>query len=109
MKLYIRGGDIACRYGGEEFIVILLVETSMEDTRKRAEELWTGIKYLQVHYYGKPLGKITLSLGVAVFPDHGTSVEDLLRVVDRALYQAKREGRDRVVVVSEQNGIKNSR
>ena len=39
MKLYIRGGDIACRYSGEEFIVILLVETSMEDTRKRAEEL----------------------------------------------------------------------
>jgi diguanylate cyclase (GGDEF)-like protein len=92
-----RGADIACRYGGEEFTLVL-TEASLEATRRRAEELRVGISNLRVQYRGQPLGPITFSLGVAVFPDHGLNRDALLRTADAALYRAKAEGRDRVAV-----------
>ena len=97
LKAHTRGGDIACRYGGEEFTLII-PEATLEDTKKRAEELQAGVRELQVHYRDKPLGKVTVSLGVAVFPEHGDTAEDILVAADSALYQAKRDGRNRVVV-----------
>jgi len=93
----IRGADIACRYGGEEFTLIL-PEAPLAATRQRAEELREGVKALRVQLRGQPLGPITLSLGVAGFPDHGPNKEVLLRAADAALYHAKQAGRDRVVV-----------
>ena len=93
----IRGADIACRYGGEEFTLIL-PEAPLEATRQRAEELREGVKALRVQHRGQPLGPITLSLGVAGFPDHSSNKEVLLRTADAALYRAKQDGRDRVVV-----------
>lgn len=92
-----RSEDIACRYGGEEFILIL-PDASLEDTRKRAESLREAVKQMDVYHHGKLLNKITLSIGVAVFPDTGNDAETLLRAADQALYRAKKEGRDRVVV-----------
>ncbi len=92
-----RGEDIACRYGGEEFVLIL-PDASLDDTRKRCEALHKAIKQLDVYHRGTLLNKITLSFGVAAFPDNGNVAETLLRAADQALYRAKREGRDRVVV-----------
>jgi diguanylate cyclase (GGDEF)-like protein len=91
-----RGEDIACRFGGEEFIFIL-PDASLDNTRKRAQSLRKAVKQLDVYHRGNLLDKITLSIGVASFPDHGNDAEALLRAVDQALYRAKNEGRDRVV------------
>jgi diguanylate cyclase (GGDEF)-like protein/PAS domain S-box-containing protein len=91
-----RGSDIACRYGGEEFLVIL-PETSYEDTVKRAEALREEIKKLEMVFQGQILGIITMSMGVAVYPQNGVRMDELLRVADTALYKAKQEGRDRVI------------
>src|SRR5438445_13130244 len=88
---------IACRYGGEEFVVIL-PEASMEVTQQRAERLREEFKHLNVQHRGRSLGPVTLSVGVAVFPEHGSTAEEILRAADHALYQAKAEGRDRVAL-----------
>ena len=92
-----RSEDIVCRFGGEEFIVIL-PGASLDNTRKRAESLRKAVKQLDAYHHGTLLNKITLSIGVASFPDHGEDAEALLRAVDQALYRAKNEGRDQVVV-----------
>jgi diguanylate cyclase (GGDEF)-like protein len=92
----MRASDVICRYGGEEFL-ILLPETSLEDAVKRAENIREEIKTLIVEYRGQVLGNVTLSLGVSAYPDHGAESEHLLMTADAALYRAKNEGRDRVV------------
>lgn len=97
LKKSIRGGDIVCRFGGEEFVAVL-PGADLEETRLRAEELRKGVKKLLVYHLGKLLGKCTISLGVAVFPEHGFTRDELLKNADDALYRAKNEGRDRVVV-----------
>ena len=97
LKASIRGGDIPCRYGGEEFMLILL-GASLEETGKRAEVIRQKIKKMEVAYEELVLPPITLSLGVACFPQNGATVTELLRSADNALYQAKAEGRDKVVL-----------
>jgi diguanylate cyclase (GGDEF)-like protein/PAS domain S-box-containing protein len=91
-----RGSDVACRYGGEEFLIIL-PETSLEDTFKRAEALREEIKKMEMVFPGQVAGTITMSLGVAAYPEKGLRMEDVLRTADTALYKAKQEGRDRVI------------
>ena len=93
----IRGEDVACRYGGEEFILILPT-ASQKITQMRAEQMREGARQLIVQYGDKTLEAVTLSLGVAGFPDHGSTNDAILRAADTALYCAKSEGRDRVVV-----------
>jgi diguanylate cyclase (GGDEF)-like protein/PAS domain S-box-containing protein len=93
----IRGEDIVCRYGGEEF-TLMLPNASIDETRRRAEELREAIKTLPLRVGTHALPPISLSIGIAVFPSHGTNGDALLRVADAALYQAKLGGRDRVVV-----------
>jgi len=97
LQSYVRGSDIACRYGGEEFTLIL-PEASLGVTQLRAEQIRTAVKQLQVECSGQPVGAITLSLGVASFPKHGLEGEAILKAADTALYRAKQEGRDRVIV-----------
>jgi diguanylate cyclase (GGDEF)-like protein len=92
-----RGEDLACRYGGEE-VTLVLLEASLKDAVQRAEQLRREVKLLSLRQGQQPLGAITLSLGVAVFPDHGTTADALLAAADGALYRAKTEGRDRVTV-----------
>ncbi len=92
-----RREDIACRYGGEEFLVIL-PEAWLEVTQKRAEQLRAEVKELKVQCRGQSLRGVTLSSGVAVFPEHGSTANTLLHAADQALYRAKAQGRDRVVV-----------
>jgi diguanylate cyclase (GGDEF)-like protein/PAS domain S-box-containing protein len=93
----IRGEDIACRYGGEEFTLILPEGTGAV-TRQRAEFYKDAIQRLDVHYRGHPLGRITASMGVAVFPDHGRTAKALIEAADKALYRSKSAGRDRVTM-----------
>ncbi|MBI4787388.1 MAG: diguanylate cyclase [Chloroflexi bacterium] len=97
LQTHIRGEDIAARYGGEEFMLIL-PDATLEETCRRAEHVRAGIKQVRIQHEGHSYGNISISLGVASYPDHGVTVEELLRVADRALYRAKIEGRDRVVV-----------
>jgi diguanylate cyclase (GGDEF)-like protein len=92
----IRAEDVACRYGGEEFTIILPNATK-DETRRRAEVLRTQAHHVKVP--GTRSGpEITLSLGVAAYPEDGASADALLGAADRALYRAKAEGRDRVEV-----------
>lgn len=92
----IRESDIACRYGGEEFLIIM-PDASFEDTKKRAQQLKTQIKHLNVQVRYQQLESITVSMGVACFPAHGNTYEVLLHTADDALYRAKQQGRDRIV------------
>jgi len=94
-----RGQDVACRYGGEEFIIVLAGAT-VDAACKRAELLREDLKQLTVRHAGQVLGRVTVSIGVSAYPDHGTTVEELVRAADKALYRAKEEGRDRIVVAS---------
>jgi diguanylate cyclase (GGDEF)-like protein len=94
---HVRGEDVACRYGGEEFI-LLLPGSTREQTFQRAEEMRKDAQNLNVSFRGQSLGAITLSFGVSVFPDHGTTPDILIQKADQALYRAKSEGRNRVIV-----------
>lgn len=93
----VRGEDIACRYGGEEFTLIL-PEATIDGTRQRAEQIRGVVKRLKLRHRDHPLGRVTISVGIAMYPNHGPTGEDVLRAADEALYRAKGEGRDRVVV-----------
>ena len=89
-----RRTDVVCRYGGEEF-VLLLPKMNLESARMRAERWRRMFAEMDVPVESGKL-RCTLSVGIAVFPDHGNSAEDLLRNGDRALYLAKALGRNRV-------------
>ncbi len=94
----IRGEDIACRYGGEEFLIIL-VGAMLETTERRAGDLLCHLRALPISSQNTALS-ITASIGVAVLPVHGSDVQSVVRAADAALYQAKRKGRNQVVVAS---------
>jgi len=96
MRSHFRGDDIACRYGGEEFVIVLS-EATLENAFARAEELRREVHRLVAQHRKQPLGAITISIGVAALPDHGVAPEELIAAADKALYQAKRDGRDRTV------------
>jgi diguanylate cyclase (GGDEF)-like protein len=95
LRASVRGGDLACRLGGEEFLLIL-PGTPLVELARRAEELRAAVRGVQVVHHGQPLGPITVSMGVAAAPDHGTTRDALLRAADAALYRAKAAGRDRI-------------
>lgn len=97
LKSLLRGADVPCRYGGEEFLLIL-PDAPLAQTECRAEEIRERVKDLTIHHTGQSLGGVTVSAGVAVFPTHGTTLEELLRASDAALYRAKSLGKNRVIV-----------
>ena len=97
LQSHVRAEDIACRLGGEEFTLII-PETSLDIVQQRTEEIRVAVKQMNVLRQGQLLGSITLSMGVSFFPEHGAKAEDLFRIADAALYRAKAEGRDRVVI-----------
>jgi diguanylate cyclase (GGDEF)-like protein len=92
-----RAEDIASRFGGEEFVLILPGAT-LDGAQSRAERLRSKARELTVLHHGKSVGMITISVGVSAFPLHGLSVKDVIEAADAALYRAKKNGRDRVVV-----------
>ena len=93
----IRGSDVACRYGGEEFI-LFLPGCGRESIFSHIERLREGVQRLDVQYHGTRLEGITLSFGIAIYPDHGKDAETLINAADGALYRAKEQGRNCVVI-----------
>lgn len=98
----VRGEDIACRYGGDEFILIL-PDASPQVTLQRAEQIAKLARWSYLQLDGQKLSAVTLSLGVAVFPKHGETSTAILKAADAALYRAKHAGRNRVCM-AEPNG-----
>ncbi|MFH1078670.1 MAG: GGDEF domain-containing protein [Pseudomonadota bacterium] len=92
----IRAGDIACRFGGEEFLLIL-PQASKAITTERAEQWRAGFEALSTAYGVKAL-KATISLGVAVYPADGVTAEAVIHAADQAMYRAKALGRNRVAL-----------
>lgn len=95
-RRHLRAEDIPCRYGGEEFTIIL-PETAIEFAVERLEELCEIVRATDVQYHGKSLPQFTISAGIAASPRNGVAREILLQAADRALYRAKEEGRNRVI------------
>src|SRR3989442_1274108 len=90
---FFRATDICCRYGGEEFAIIL-PESSSQNAAIRADALRSEVKSRRLQYKEQTLVQITLSAGVAAFPEHGSTSLDLVNIADQCLYQAKARGRD---------------
>jgi diguanylate cyclase (GGDEF)-like protein len=98
LKRNLRKSDIACRYGGEEFMLILL-NSGLKDAQERVHLICQNIRSERIHYSGKLFPALTLSGGLACYPEHGSSLEDLIECADKALYQSKQTGRDRITVL----------
>jgi diguanylate cyclase (GGDEF)-like protein len=92
----VRGEDVVCRYGGEEFIIIL-PDIGAEKAVQRAESIRESVAALRLADHGQSLGPVTISIGVAVYPGDGRDMEQILQAADRRLYAAKNNGRNQVV------------
>ncbi len=100
----VRQADIACRYGGDEFVLVL-PEASLDVTLERAGQILDKVRQMRVEIPNLTREPVTISAGVAVFPDHGSTGEVVLKSADAALYRAKRDGRARVVVAEPAVGM----
>ena len=96
LNKFVRKSDIACRYGGEE-LVVLLPDTGLDDAKNIAEKIREEIKDLTLTHMNSSLGVVTVSIGVSFYPEDGQTGLELMRQADIALYNAKSLGRDRVV------------
>ena len=99
LESHSRNEDIACRQGGEEFLLIM-PEMDTQIAGVRAAEIMESMAAREVMHEGRLLPKVTTSVGLASYPDHGASPESLLTQADQALYQAKSNGRNQVVVAN---------
>ena len=95
-----RGEDILCRYGGEEFALVM-AHASPDTMLERAEKISLGVRNLEIESDGRRVGPVTLSVGIAMFPDHGANGQAVLQAADAALYRAKAAGRNCVVMADE--------
>ena len=92
-----RGEDILCRYGGEEFVLVM-THALPRAVWERAEALREGVQGLKVEHGDRQIGAITVSIGIAMLPGHGDSGQAVLQAADAAMYEAKRAGRNCVVL-----------
>jgi diguanylate cyclase (GGDEF)-like protein len=106
MKKCVRSADIVCRYGGEEFVIIM-PGASVPTVSKCAEEIRARFQTLRVESENQTINA-TLSLGAAIYPLHGSNVDEVFVRADRAMYRAKHSGRNRVVVFSTESGNENN-
>jgi diguanylate cyclase (GGDEF)-like protein len=104
LKNSFRDEDVPCRFGGEEFVVIL-PGAGADIAARKAEELRSKVESLVVRYVDGNLPRITISIGVATFPHCGDNPQAVLKVADDALYRAKEEGRNRVVLSATTNTL----
>jgi diguanylate cyclase (GGDEF)-like protein len=100
LRVHTRSGDIACRYGGEEFTVVMPGAT-LAQSRQRADQLRTAVESEALLQAGLDLRRISVSVGVSAFPACGDSAEAVLQSADRALYEAKGNGRNRVICAAQ--------
>jgi diguanylate cyclase (GGDEF)-like protein len=94
-----RESDVVCRYGGEEFVV-LMTGASNDQAREKAEALCQRVQGIKLEHEGVVLRPLTISVGIASWPDSSPEPEKLIGLADKALYQAKQNGRNRVDVCS---------
>ena len=106
MTTRLRAGDLSCRFGGEEFSLILS-EVDVDGAAKCVRSLCDAIKHLAVEYRGQTLGAITFSAGISCFPADGDNLEDLINAADTALYKAKKNGRDRIEIYDGRDALTN--
>jgi diguanylate cyclase (GGDEF)-like protein len=102
IKGRVRAGDLACRFGGEEFALILC-EVDTDGARKCVEHIRSAIKSLSMQFRGQTLGNVTISAGIGTFPIHSDNQDGLVQVADQALYRAKNSGRDCVCDATQTN------
>jgi diguanylate cyclase (GGDEF)-like protein len=95
----VRGSDIVCRYGGEEFLLVFL-DSGCAAALPRLTQICRDVKQQQYVCQGQTLPSVTLSVGLAEFPLHARTVDGLIRAADQALYAAKKAGRDRIEVLA---------
>jgi diguanylate cyclase (GGDEF)-like protein len=94
-----RGNDIACRFGGEEFILVF-EDTTIEKVMPRLKQICEEIKSENIYFQNTLLKKISVSVGLAESPSHGQTVEDIIHAADKALYEAKNTGRNKIVIAN---------
>jgi len=92
----VRSEDIVCRYGGEKFVIIL-PEITPEMAFERAEKIRVEVGAVRVRLRGEVLREVTISIGIAMYPQSGDFLDQILRVADRSLYEAKHRGRNQTV------------
>ena len=95
----IRGSDVACRYGGEE-IVLLLNDCTSHDATLCAEAIRSSLAEIELHNLGQTIAQVSASFGVAAWPEHADDEIELIKAADRSLYTAKKTGRNRVCVAA---------
>jgi diguanylate cyclase (GGDEF)-like protein len=101
MKNKFRVSDLLAKYGGDEFVIIL-PKTDKVGAYLAAERLREGIeKEVFPGAETQPLKKLTVSIGLATYPEHGLSAEEILNRADKALYFAKESGRNRTIIYNE--------
>lgn len=98
LKTNMRDYDTACRFGGEEFIIIM--ETGIKDAMARLQKIAHEFSTAHIVANDKPLPSITLSIGIAEAPTHATQTDEILRLADEALYRAKSSGRNRIEIAA---------
>jgi diguanylate cyclase (GGDEF)-like protein len=94
------GSDIVCRYGGEEFVVVT-TEIQPDKILQRLDALRRVVEKLSIKFGNQQLPRVTVSIGVALYPTHGGNRLDLLNRADQALYVAKEAGRNRLVIADD--------
>lgn len=100
---FFRVTDICCRYGGEEFAIIM-PDSNSHDAVIRADAVRSEVKSLRLHDKNQAVGQLSISVGVATFPEHGADADELLKIADPCLYQSKARGRDMLTVAAPQHG-----
>jgi len=98
----LRKSDIACRYGGEEFVLVL-PGSSLADAIQRVEQLRVLFEKLEIRQNGQLMATTTISAGIAATPEHGSTMEILMQAADKALYAAKDAGRNRIAAYEPTN------
>ena len=97
---FVRKADLACRYGGEEFVIIL-PDITLKDALKRSYELHESVAQLNLNHHKNALDSITISIGISMYPEHGNTLAELILTADKALYDAKHQGRNQTVVFNQ--------
>jgi diguanylate cyclase (GGDEF)-like protein len=97
LRDHLRKSDISCRYGGDEFVLVL-PDSSIADTQERLEQIRSFLKEFPVHDSERTLRMVTFSAGIAQTPEHGMTAAELLQAADEAMYAAKQTGGDRIIV-----------
>jgi len=104
LKANIRQEDFACRYGGEEFLLVL-PESDLGALMPRALAILNAVRALSITHLGQPIGTLSVSIGMAAIPQHGRDATEVVRSADQALYRAKNEGRNRAIMAIAQGEV----